>query len=51
VTMGVGFGVAVGTLIAGILAVIALALPFFVASVVTFTAAWVVHRKVPETVR
>jgi MFS family permease len=51
VTMGFGFGVAVGTLIAGILAVIALALPFFVASVVTFTAAWVVHRKVPETVR
>lgn len=50
ITMGFGLGVSVGTLAAGILAVVSLALPFLAAAAATVVAAWVVHRNVPETV-
>jgi MFS family permease len=49
-TMGFGFGLAVGPLAAGVLAVIFFELPFLVAGAVTLIAAWVVYRYVPETV-
>ncbi|MEJ2634116.1 MAG: MFS transporter [Calditrichia bacterium] len=50
ITMGFGFGIALGTLMAGVLAVIAFALPFWVSAFITFIAAWVVYHNVPETI-
>jgi MFS family permease len=50
ITMGFGLGGALGTLFAGILAVYSLALPFFLAGLMSLVAAWIVHRFVPETV-
>jgi MFS family permease len=50
ITMGFGLGIAAGTFAAGILAVVSLALPFWVAACATLLAALVVYRNVPETV-
>ncbi len=50
VTMGFGLGIAVGPLIAGLLAVFLFELPFLVGGLLTLIAAYVVHRYVPETV-
>lgn len=50
VTMGFGFGIAIGPLIAGLLAVFFFELPFLVGGMLTLIAAAVVHRYVPETV-
>ncbi len=50
ITMGFGFGIALGTLMAGVLAVITLALPFWVSAFITLVAAWVVYHNVPETI-
>lgn len=50
VTMGFGLGIAVGPLIAGLLAVFLFELPFLVGGLLTLIAAGVVRRYVPETV-
>jgi MFS family permease len=50
ITMGFGLGIAVGTLMAGLLAVVSLALPFLAAAVAMVVASWTVFRVVPETV-
>jgi MFS family permease len=51
ITMGFGLGVAVGPLLAGILAVSSFQLPFVVIGLSTLVGAWVVYRYVPETVQ
>jgi MFS family permease len=48
VTMGFGLGIAAGTLAAGVLAVVSLPLPFWVAGAASAVAAWVIHRNVLE---
>jgi MFS family permease len=50
IMMGFGIGLAVGTMTAGILAVISLALPFWTFAGVALAVAWAVHHTVPETV-
>lgn len=50
ITMGFGLGIAVGPLIAGILAVVSFELPFLIGGVLCLIAAWIVYRNVPETV-
>ena len=50
VTMGFSFGIAIGALSAGILAIYLFALPFLVFGALGFVAAWWVYRRVPETV-
>ncbi len=49
-TMGFGLGIALGPLLAGILAVVFFELPFIVGGVMSLVAAWVVHQYLPETV-
>jgi MFS family permease len=51
ITMGFGLGVALGPLLAGVLAVYAFELPFIVGGVLSLIAAWIVYRYVPETVQ
>jgi MFS family permease len=51
ITMGFGLGIAVGPLIAGILAVVSFELPFLIGGALSLLAAWIVYRNVPETVR
>jgi MFS family permease len=51
ITMGFGLGIAVGPLMAGVLAVFFFQLPFWVAGVMSLIGAWVVYRYVPETVK
>lgn len=51
VTMGFSLGIAVGPLIAGLLAVVSFELPFLIGGGLSLLAAWVVHQRVPETVR
>lgn len=51
ITMGFGLGIAVGPLIAGILAVFSFELPFLIGGVLSLVAAWIVYRNVPETIR
>jgi MFS family permease len=51
ITSGFGLGIAVGPLIAGILAVSSFELPFLVGGLMSLVGAWVVYRYVPETVR
>jgi MFS family permease len=51
VTMGFGLGIAVGPLIAGVLAVVSFELPFLIGGGLSLLAAWIVHKRVPETVR
>jgi MFS family permease len=50
ITMGFGLGIALGPLIAGVLAVAFFELPFFVGGVLSLLGAWIVYRYVPETV-
>lgn len=50
ITMGFGLGVAVGPLLAGLLAVYSFTLPFVIAGLLSLGAAWVIYRHVPETV-
>ena len=49
VTMGFGLGIAVGPLLAGVLAVISFTIPFVLAGILSLIAAWVTYRFVPET--
>lgn len=48
--MGFGLGIAVGPLIAGVLAVVSFQLPFVIGAVLSLFGAWVVHTYVPETI-
>ena len=49
-SMGFGFGIALGPLIAGILAVHSFEMPFLVGGIMCLFGAWFVSRYVPETV-
>jgi MFS family permease len=49
-SMGFGFGIAIGPLLAGILAVHSFELPFFVGGAACLAGAWIVRHFVPETV-
>jgi MFS family permease len=49
-TMGFGLGIALGPLIAGVLAVLSFHLPFVIGGLMSLVGAWVVHRYVIETV-
>jgi MFS family permease len=51
ITMGFGLGIALGPLLAGILAVYSFTLPFNIGAVLTLAGAWVIHRYVPETIQ
>jgi MFS family permease len=51
VTMGFGLGIALGPLLAGLLAVHSFELPFLVGGLLCMIGAWVVYRFVPETVQ
>jgi len=51
ITMGFGLGVALGPLMAGILAVHSFTLPFIIGGLICLPGAWIVQRYVPETVR
>jgi MFS family permease len=51
ITMGFGLGIAVGPLIAGILAVFSFELPFLIGGALSLVAAWIVYRNAPETVQ
>ncbi|MEZ4770966.1 MAG: MFS transporter [Caldilineales bacterium] len=50
VTMGFGLGIAVGPLIAGVLAVVSFELPFVIGGVLALLGAWIVGHYVPESV-
>lgn len=49
-TMGFSLGIALGPLIAGVLAVVSFELPFWVGGLMSLMGAWVIFRHVPETV-
>lgn len=51
VTMGLGFGIALGPLLAGVLAVYFFALPFIVIGLLTLAGTGVVYKYMPETVQ
>ena len=51
ITMGFGLGVALGPLMAGILAVRSFQLPFVVGGLSLLLGAWIVQHYVPETVQ
>ncbi len=50
ITTGFGLGIALGPLLAGVLAVAAFELPFIIGGVLSLIGAWVVFHYVPETV-
>ena len=50
ITMGFGLGVAIGPLLAGVLAIHSFELPFVIGGLLSLVGAWVVYRYVPETV-
>jgi MFS family permease len=50
IAMGFGFGITVGPLVAGLLAVRAFELPFLIGGLLCLGGAWLVHRKVPESI-
>jgi len=50
VTMGFGLGIALGPLLAGVLAVSSFDLPFLIGGVMSLAGAWIVYHYVPETV-
>jgi len=50
ITMGFGLGIALGPLLAGVLAVYSFVLPFIVGGALSLVGAWAVYRYVPETV-
>jgi len=49
-TLGFGLGIAVGPLVAGVLAVVGFEIPFVLGGLLSIAAAWVVGKWVPETV-
>lgn len=51
ITMGFGLGIALGPLLAGVLAVYSFPLPFVVIGLLNLFGAWVVFRYVPETIK
>jgi MFS family permease len=51
ITMGFGLGIALGPLLAGILAVYSFTLPFNIGALLTVAGAWVIYRYVPETIQ
>ncbi|MCB8988861.1 MAG: MFS transporter [Ardenticatenaceae bacterium] len=51
ITMGFGLGIAVGPLVAGLLAVIFFELPFLVGGLFSLLGAWIVYQYVPESVQ
>jgi MFS family permease len=51
ITMGFGLGIALGPLLAGLLAVYSFPLPFVVIGLLNLFGAWVVFRFVPETIQ
>jgi MFS family permease len=51
VTTGFGLGIALGPLMAGVLATIVFELPFIIGGALTIVGAWLVYRYVPETVQ
>lgn len=51
ITSGFGFGIAIGPLMSGVLAVSSFELPFLVGGLLSLVGAWIVLRMVPETVR
>jgi MFS family permease len=50
ITMGFGLGIALGPLLAGILAVYSFTLSFNIGALLTLAGAWVIYRYVPETI-
>ena len=50
ITTGFGLGLAIGPLIAGLLAVFFFELPFIAIGVLTLIGAWIVYRYMPETI-
>lgn len=50
VTMGFGLGIAVGPMLAGLLAVFYFELPFLVIGIASLFGAWIVYQHMPETV-
>jgi MFS family permease len=50
VTMGFGLGIAVGPMMAGLLAVFFFELPFFIIGLASLVGAWLVYQHMPETV-
>jgi len=50
ITMGFGLGVALGPLLAGVLAVHSFTLPFVIGGLICLPGAWIIYRYVPETV-
>jgi MFS family permease len=51
ITMGFGIGMAIGPLIAGLLAVIFFELPFFAGGMLSLVGVWIVFRFMPETIQ
>ena len=51
ITLGFGLGLALGPMIAGVLAVVFFDLPFLTGGVMALAGAWIVHRYMPETVK
>ena len=51
ITMGFGLGIALGPLLAGVLAVYSFVLPFIVGGLFSLLGAWAVQQFVPETIR
>jgi MFS family permease len=51
ITMGFGLGIALGPLVAGLLAVSSFELPFIIGGVLSLAGAWVVFHYVPESVQ
>lgn len=51
VTMGFGLGIAVGPMLAGLLAVFFFELPFLVIGLASLIGAWIVYQHMPETVQ
>ena len=50
ITMGFGLGLAIGPLIAGLLAVVFFELPFITVGILSLISAWIVYHYMPETV-
>jgi len=50
ITMGFGIGMAVGPLIAGLLAVVFFELPFLAGGLLPLVGVWIVYRYMPETI-
>lgn len=51
ITLGFGLGLALGPMIAGVLAIVFFDLPFLTGGIMAIAGAWIVHRHMPETVQ